>query len=146
LSTTIAAPPELVFELWTDLELMKQWVGGVTKITDVSGSVDRAGTTYTTWFGSMASRTEVLEAERPRLFHTRFGNRLLKGENRTVIEPEDGGTRLTQEFRTTGLVAAIFARIFAAGSYKGSFQGELNEFARIAEREAAARATRAGGS
>ncbi|MBI3752112.1 MAG: SRPBCC domain-containing protein [Chloroflexi bacterium] len=85
----------------------------------------------------MASPTEVLEAERPRYFRTRFGNRLLRGENATTFEPEGTGTRLTEVFRTEGLIPAIVARLFGMGSYKGSFRGELAEFGRIAEREPA---------
>jgi hypothetical protein len=40
---------------------------------------------------------------------------------------------------TEGLVAAIFGRIFAMGSYRGSFRGELDTFVRLAEAEARAR-------
>jgi hypothetical protein len=84
----------------------------------------------------MASRTEVLEAERPRLFHTRFASRTLRGTSRAEFAPDGDGTRVTQVFATEGFVSAILARIFAMGSYKGSFQGELNEFARLAEASA----------
>lgn len=133
--TRTTAPPERVFALWTNLARMKEWVGGVTKVTDVSGPVDRAGTTYTVWFGGMHSRTEVLEADPPRLFRTRFGNLILRGENATTFEPDGSGTLIRQEFRTKGFITAIFARIFASGSYRGSFQGELNAFARLAERD-----------
>ena len=35
------------------------------------------------------------------------------------------------------MVPAIAARLFATGSSKGSFRGELNSFVGIAEREAA---------
>ena len=35
----VAAPAERVFDLWTDLDRMREWVGGVTKVTDVSGPV-----------------------------------------------------------------------------------------------------------
>jgi Polyketide cyclase / dehydrase and lipid transport len=55
-STFVAAPPEQVFDLWIDLDRMPDWVEGVSRITDVSGPVDRAGTSYTVWFGRMASR------------------------------------------------------------------------------------------
>ena len=137
LSAFSAAPPERVFDLWTDLDRMKAWVGGVTKVTDVSGPVDRAGTRYVVWFGPVKSPTEVLEAERPRRFTTRFGNWILRGTSSTTFEPEGDGTRITQEFVTEGLVSAVTSRIFGMGSYKGSYQGELNEFARLAEREAA---------
>ena len=134
----VRAPRERVFDLWTDLDRMREWVGGVTSVTDVSGPVDQLGTTYSVWFGRMASRTTVLEVERPRHFKTRFGNRILRGTNDTTFEPSDGGTELVQTFETEGLIPAIMARIFATGSYQGSFQGELNAFARLAEHEAEA--------
>jgi uncharacterized protein YndB with AHSA1/START domain len=129
----VAAPPEHVFELWTNLERAKEWIGGLSKFTDVSGPLDQVGARYVAWFGSMASPTEVIAVERPRLFRTRFGNRMLRGENEATFEPDGEGTRLTQTFRTEGLIPAIAARIFATGSYKGSFRGELAHFGRIAE-------------
>ncbi len=135
-SVDIAAPIEQVFDLWTNLDRLHEWTGGVSKVTDVTGPVDRAGTRYTVWFGRMGSPSEVLEAERPRRIRTRFGNRILRGETLATFAPTATGTHLTQEFRTIGLIPAISARIFAMGSYKGSFRGELQEFARIAEREA----------
>ena len=136
LSTHVAAPIEGVFALWTDLDRMTEWVGGVTKVTDVSGPVARAGTTWTTWFGRMRSHTEVIEADPPHRLRTRFGNAILRGENVAVFTAEGDGTRIDQEFRTEGLVAAVAGWLFSRGSYNGSFQGELNQFARIAEREA----------
>jgi uncharacterized protein YndB with AHSA1/START domain len=135
LSVHVAAPPEHVFDLWIDLDRMKEWVGGVTKVTDVTGPVDRAGTRYTVWFGGMRSQTEVLEADRPRLLRTRFGNSILRGEASATFEPEGNGTRIDQELRTEGVIAAIAAWIFAQGSFRGSFQGELNAFAKLAERD-----------
>jgi uncharacterized protein YndB with AHSA1/START domain len=135
-TTHAAAPIETVFDLWTNLDRMREWVGGVTKVTDVSGPVDRVGTRYTTWFGRMKSPTEVIAVERPRLFATRFGNAILRGTNRTVFEPDGDSTRITETFETVGIISAITARIFATGSYRGSFQGELEAFARIAEADA----------
>lgn len=137
---TIAAPPQQVFDLWTNLDRMGEWVGGVSRVTDVSGPLDRAGTTYTVWFGRMASATEILAVDRPRHFRTRFGNRMLRGVNDATFEAADeGGTRLTQRFETEGMVPALTARIFATGSYRGSFRGELAAFARLAEAEASER-------
>ena len=135
-SIRVAAPPEQVFALWTDLERMREWVGGVTRVSDVTGPIDRSGTRYTVWFGRMRSATEIVEVERPRHIRTRFGNMLLRGESEATFESEDGGTRLTQEFRTHGAISAITARLFATGSYRGSFQGELAAFRQIVEREA----------
>jgi uncharacterized protein YndB with AHSA1/START domain len=134
-SVHVEASPEIVFGLWTDLDRMPEWVGGVTRITDRTGPIDRVGTRYVVWFGGMRSETEVLDVEPARRFRTRFGNRILRGENLATFEPDGTGMRLTQEFRTDGLIAAIAARIFASGSYRGSFRGELRAFAAVAERE-----------
>jgi uncharacterized protein YndB with AHSA1/START domain len=139
-TTHAEAPIEVVFDLWTNLDRMKEWVGGVTKVTDVTGPIDRVGTRYTTWFGRLRSPTEVIEAERPRRFATRFGNAILRGTNRTELEPDGDGTRITETFQTVGLISAISARVFARGSYEGSFRGELEAFARLAEAEAGRRA------
>jgi uncharacterized protein YndB with AHSA1/START domain len=135
-SIDIAAPIEQVFDLWTNAERWHEWIEGVSKVTDIVGTPGEAGGTYRVWFGSMSSLTEVLEADRPSMIRTRFGNRMLRGETSVTLEPTPAGTRLTQEFRTQGLIPAIAARIFAMGSYKGSFRGELETFHRIAEREA----------
>lgn len=132
----IAAPPELVFDLYTNLERIAEWTGGVTGVADVSGPMTSAGTTYTVHFGRMSSPTRVLEVRRPELFMTEFGNAVLRGVNRATFERDGVGTLMTQELRTRGLISAIAARIFATGSWKGSFRGELREFARIAERDA----------
>jgi uncharacterized protein YndB with AHSA1/START domain len=134
----IAAPIEGVFALWTDLDRAGEWIGGLTSVTDRSGRPDRAGTTYVSHFGPMHSPTEILEADPPRWLRTKFGSWLLRGETTARFEPlPDGRTRLTQTFRTIGIIPAISSRVFAMGSYEGSFKGELQKFARIAEDEAA---------
>jgi hypothetical protein len=118
---------------------MAEWVGGVKDVVDRSGPVDEVGSSYVVRFGSWAtSPTTVIGAERPSRFATRFGNRLLRGEHDTTFQDVSGRTRLTQEFRIHGLLPRLMARIWATGSYKGTFRGELNEFKRICEREAAA--------
>ncbi|HLA65315.1 MAG TPA: SRPBCC family protein [Candidatus Saccharimonadales bacterium] len=134
-SIFVAAPPERAFNLWIDLERMPEWVGGVSKVTDVTGPLDREGTSYMVWFGRTASRTEVLEVERPNRIRTRFGNWLLHGVNEATFQLQDGGTHLTLRFEPQGIVSAILARVFATGSYRGSFRSELASFARLAEGE-----------
>ena len=136
ISTHVAAPPERVFALWTNLERMGEWVGGVTGVSDVSGPIDRAGTTYVVHFGPMKSPTEILEVAPPRFFATKFGNWLLRGRAHATFERDGDGTRVIQEFETVGWISAISSWIFSRGSYEGSFRGELEKFARIAEREA----------
>jgi hypothetical protein len=53
----------------------------------------------------------------------------MRGTNDATFEPQDGGTGLTQRFETEGIISALAARVFATGSYKGSFRGELATFA-----------------
>lgn len=137
IQTHVKAPIDNVFALWTDVERMGEWVGGVTGVTDVSGPVDRAGTTYVVHFGPVTSPTEVIEAERPRRFATKFGSWVLRGTSAATFEPDGDGTRIVQEFRTVGRISAISAWIFSRGSYEGSFRGELEKFARLVEREVA---------
>jgi uncharacterized protein YndB with AHSA1/START domain len=132
----VRAPREQVFDLWTDLDRAHEWIEGLTRITDVTGPVTAAGTHYTAWFGRMRSPSEILQVDRPKLRRTRFGSWLLRGIEQATFEDQGDGTRLTQEFWTNGIISAVMARIFAFGSYKGSFRGELKSFARVAEREA----------
>ena len=116
---------------------MGEWVGGVTGVSATCpGPVDQVGTTYVVHFGPMKSPTEVLEVERPRFFATRFGSWLLRGRSSATFEPDGDGTRVTQSFETVGLISAISSWVFSRGSYEGSFRGELEKFARLAEREA----------
>ncbi|HEY2916586.1 MAG TPA: SRPBCC family protein [Candidatus Limnocylindrales bacterium] len=135
LTTHVDATPEVTFDLWTDIGRMAEWVRGATKVSEPDGPIDLAGTRYAAWFGGMRSDTMVIEAERPRVFATRFGSRILRGTNRATFEPDATGTRLTQAFQTDGVVAAFFAWVFGHGSYRGSFRGELEAFAQLAARE-----------
>ena len=132
-SILLDASPGTVFDVWTDLDRMTEWVGGVTSVTDVTGPIDRPGTRYVVHFGVVLSPTEVVEVERPRHIRTRFGHMVLSGESNVRFEPEGDGTRLTQELRTTGIVSAIAARLFATGSWRGSFRGELEAFRRMVD-------------
>lgn len=136
-SIHVAAPPEQVFDLWVNLDRAHEWIRGLTSITDRVGNPGTTGATYVARFGPVRSPTTVLAAERPRRVVTKFGNWYLRGENEATFTPEGDGTRLQQTFRTDGFIPAITARIFASGSYQGSFQGELEHFARLAEAEAA---------
>ena len=135
ISVEIEAPREHVYDLFIDLTRMREWVGGVTSVTDVVGAPDQAGGRYVVHFGPMKSRTEVLVADRPKVFRTKFGTWLLRGESEATFEDVGGATRLVQDFRITGIVPRIAARIFASGSYQGSFRGELQAFKALAERE-----------
>jgi len=60
----VATSPQETFDLFTNLDRMHEWVGGVTAVTDVTGPVDQIGTRYTTWFGNMSSPTVVIDRGR----------------------------------------------------------------------------------
>ncbi|MEX2547250.1 MAG: SRPBCC family protein [Chloroflexota bacterium] len=133
----VEAPQELVFDLWVNLDRIQEWMEGRPRVSDVTGPTNRAGTEYTLWFGRLPSRTKVLDAERPRHTRTRIQSRMLSAETDTTFAAMgDSATRLTETLRSHGMIAAVVARIFATGSYKGSFRGELQAFKRMCEREA----------
>jgi uncharacterized protein YndB with AHSA1/START domain len=132
----VEALPEDVFALWVDLDRANEWIEGLTRITDVTGPLDQPGARYTAWFGRMPSPTEVLEARPPTYIRSRFGSALLAGETSATFESEGTGTRLTQTFKTQGVIPAVAARVFATGTWRGSFRGELEQFGHIAETEA----------
>jgi len=132
----IDAPREHVFNMWVDLDRAPEWIEGLAGDSDGSGPPDQAGRTDVASFGSgSSSLSTVLEAERPRYIRVAFGSWLLRGENVATFEEIDSGTRLSQEFRLRGLMSRISGRIFATGSYRGSFRGELQAFKRMCERE-----------
>jgi uncharacterized protein YndB with AHSA1/START domain len=51
----VNAPREQVFELWTDLDRAHEWIEGLTRITDVTGPFNKAGTRNTAWFSPIRS-------------------------------------------------------------------------------------------
>lgn len=132
----VDAPPEVVFDLWTNIDRMHEWIRGVTGVEDRTGPIDVIGSRYTVRFGPVRSPTQVIEADRPRSFATKFGNFYLRGRNRTTFEPDGAGTRLTQTFETEGLIPAVTSWLWSRGSYQGSFRGELEHFVRLVEAEA----------
>jgi uncharacterized protein YndB with AHSA1/START domain len=101
-SLWIDASPEKVFDVYTDINRLPEWQVGVRKLSDVTGPGDRPGTTYAVRYGPFASRSEVLESQRPSRLVTRtsgvFG---LRARGASALVPEGGGTRLTIEYETT---------------------------------------------
>ena len=57
------------------------------------------------------------------------------GDGERAIARGAGADSDAQTFETVGLISAISSWIFSRGSYEGSFRGELEKFARIAEQE-----------
>ena len=132
----IAAPVDVVFDLWTNLERMREWTGGVTKVTGPTGPMDRVGTRYSVWFGGMESRTEVIDAERPKRFGTRREPDPARHEHHLVRtgrhrhDPDPG-------VRDRGPRRRVHGPDFRPRVVQGQLRGELEAFRRIAETEAA---------
>lgn len=143
LTARTEAPPEVTFDLWTNVAREAEWIGGITRVGEPDGPIDRVGTRFSAWFGRMRSDVVVVEAERPRVFATRFRNLVLRGTNRATFDADGDGTIVTETFETDGVVAAVFAWLFGHGSYRGSFQGELDAFAKLAAAEPRGNAARA---
>jgi uncharacterized protein YndB with AHSA1/START domain len=135
-STYVDAPADQVFDLWTNLDRVQEWLVGLSKVTDRTGGFGQAGSKYVMWFSGRPAPVEVVEAERPRRIRTRLGGGIFQGFAESHFEPEGTGTRITEWFEPDGLGHTIAAWIFSKGSWKGSFKGELNTFKRIVEREA----------
>jgi hypothetical protein len=107
----------------------------MSKVTDVTGPLDRPGSTYVMWFSGRATPITVEEVEPPGRIRSRLGAGLFRGMTEARFEPEGDGTLLTQWFEPEGFWPTIAAWIFSKGSWPGSFRGELNTFTRIVERE-----------
>jgi uncharacterized protein YndB with AHSA1/START domain len=96
-SIWIAAPPETVYDLYTDLDRINEWQEGNPQITDVSGDPrTEAGSTYVSRRGRFASRFEVMAADRPRRHVVSFGGPAgLRAELKAEFVSKNGGTQLT---------------------------------------------------
>lgn len=146
------APTETLF-LWTDLDRVTEWMRGVRRVTDVAGRPDRPdftlpgqktplviapGSRYTLWFRLGPVRHEVLPVDDPAsttAHRTRLEGTFRRGEMLVTFEPEGGGSRVTLDVQTDGLLPGIAGRVLAAGSFPGGFRSQLRSFARFAERE-----------
>lgn len=89
----IKAGPEAVWRTYIDPSRMPQWQTGSPVITEVHGSPDQPGSTYTSARGPGTARTTVLSAEPPRRILTRtvayFG---LRFDVDTRLQPDGNGT------------------------------------------------------
>ena len=100
-SIWIDAKPELVWEIFTELDRIPEWQTGGPVVTDVSGRGDVAGTTYAVRRGPGVAHTRVLEAIRPSRYRSRTDAYLgLWFETIALLVSEKGGTRLDLEAHT----------------------------------------------
>lgn len=97
----IDAPPDLVWEIFTDLDRIPEWQTGDPLVTDASGRGDAVGTTYAVRRGPAVAHTTVLEAAPPSRYQSNTDAYLgLRFELLARLVPEKGGTRVELEAHT----------------------------------------------
>jgi uncharacterized protein YndB with AHSA1/START domain len=94
-SIWIDAAPEVVWDVFTDLDNIPEWQTGHPRVGEVTGPGDVVGTTYTVRRGPGASHSVVTQAERPVRYASRTSAYLgLRFDLTADLVPQDGGTRL----------------------------------------------------
>ena len=136
----IDAPIERVYAAYVDPALLPRWMG-IQAITDVSGPLDRPGTTFTeVVFGPYRPRSEVLAAEPPTL-HDMTGRSLFGLGYRWIAHfvKSDDGTEVTldAEALLPGLLGRLLRRSLAGGAMERRLQTRLVVFRDLAQAELA---------
>ena len=135
-SVWIAAPPERVYDLYTDLDRVAEWQEGRPRITDRSGEQSRAGSTYTTRRGPSSARSQVIVAERPTEQVVEISGALgLQAVLTSRFAPEDRGTRMTVELDARWGKPLLGSVLEKAIFNPRTARRELAKLKEIAERE-----------
>ncbi len=132
----VRAPIERVYAAYVDPAVLPKWMG-IHAITDASGPLDRAGTTFTeVVFGPYRPRTEVPAAEPPTL-HEIAGRTFLGLGYRwtTHFAEKDDGTEVTLDAEAIlpGLAGRLARRYLIGGGMEERTQRRLATFAQLVE-------------
>lgn len=133
----IAAPPESVYDLATDLDRVGEWQEGNPTITDRSGDPRRAGSTYTTRRGRAgAGRSRVILSERPTTHVVQIEGAMgLRAEITSRFVGERDGTRMTIELHARWS-SPLVGRVIEKAIFNPRIaRRELATLEEIAERE-----------
>jgi uncharacterized protein YndB with AHSA1/START domain len=112
-SIDIAAPPERVFDIYTDLRRLSEWQGQ-PGLKGTEGAFDRPGANFVIHYGGpLTLRGTVLAAQRPSLHRVRAREMagLVTCQTTARFDPAEGGTRLTFDYDyqvTGGPVGRLF--------------------------------------
>jgi len=132
----VGAPIERVYAAYVNPALMPTWMG-IKAITNASGPLDRAGTTFTTVvFGPHRPRSEVLAAEPPVLHD--MGGRVLRafGWRWTArFADKEAGTEITIDTEVTFPAGPIgrWVRRSEEGRMEQGTRQRLETFAKLVE-------------
>lgn len=132
----IAAPPDGVYDLYTDLDRVGEWQEGKPTITDRSGDRDRPGYTYTTRRGRSTTGSAVIVAERPMTHVVHLEGALgLHAEITSRFVREQEGTRMTIELDARWRSPLVGRVLEKAIFDPRTARRELAKLKEIAERE-----------
>jgi len=133
----VRAPIQRVYAAYIDPALLPRWTG-VKAITDVSGPLDRPGTTYVeVVFGPYRPRTEVLAAEPP-ILHD-MGGRSIRGIGwrwTARFAEKDEGTEIAFDAEVRfppGLISGLLRRTQEGGRMERGTRQRLATFAKLVE-------------
>lgn len=134
----IGAPPDRVFDIYTDAQRVGEWQGDV-KGVEASGSLADAGSTWTVRYGGpFVVKGTVLESDRPVRHRQRFSEMmgLVTCTTTARFEPAGTGTRATfdMDYRVVG---GPIGRLFdgmVGSEIAGRFAKDLAGLKAVAER------------
>lgn len=140
----IAAPLEVCWELNADATRLTEWNPSVLEVRDVTGRLDRVGTTYTGVIRAMGQRfaghNRVTRVEPGRLIETEgTGVAGARARVRVTFEPRGTLTRVivTIDYELPGgPLGAIAGRLFATRQLEEQLRASNRGFKALAEREA----------
>ena len=137
LSQFVRAPIERVFAAYVDPALMPKWMG-IKAVTQMSGPLDRPGTTFVeVVFGPYRPHTTVLAAEPPNLHE--MGARSIGGIGwlwTARFAEKDGGTEITLDEQVVfphGLISGLLRRTQDGGRMERAARLRLAGFAELVE-------------
>jgi len=133
----VRAPIQRVYAAYVDPALMPKWMG-IKAVTDVSGPLDRPGTTFVeVVFGPHRPNTEVLAAEPPALHD--MGGRSIRGIGwrwTARFAVKDDGTEITFDAEVNfpaGVIAGVLRRTQEGGRMERGTRRRLARFAKLVE-------------
>ena len=141
-ATAIAAPPDTVFAVMTDIARWAEIMRGVEKVELLTEGPMRAGTrcreTRTIFGRSATEEMTVAEIDPPRRLVFTAGNHGTRYLATHTIEPTPGGSRLILTFKGTPITLA--ARLFSligmlfTGALRRQLESDLADIKAEAER------------
>ena len=110
-TTTTAADPQRVWELWTDIPGWSRWHPGIAAAS-LDGPFATGATGQSRAPGGPPSPLRIAEIDAPRAFVSETTLRMARLRFDHEIEPDGaGGTRLTHRVHMTGPATPVFKRV-----------------------------------